>query len=279
MATETSGPSLREPTGGTRFGMMVKAKTMPRVERPSLGERVAQGRAARAAVPRSSHAAWEPQQHRPDPVALLEEQARSRIPNLVPIRHGRMLVSPFAYFRGAAAPMAADLAATPSQDLSYKRAATRTYRTFGTFGSAGVAWYSTSTTSTRPHPAPWEWDVKRLAASLEVAARENQFSGTVRDRIVRRATRSYRQSMHEFAAVSMLEVWYSHLDMDDLLPRFRSLHRQEDARRLEGHHEGAREGQPPSLQEAVSQRQRRASDHQRPAAPHPGRGAAGRPRP
>ena len=192
-------------------------------ERPSLEERVARGRAARAEVPRSSHAAWEPSASRADPVSLLEEQAKSRIPELVPIRHGRMLVSPFTYFRGAAAPMAADLATTPSSGLVVQACGDAHLSNFGTFGSAERRLVFDLNDFDETAPGPWEWDVKRLAASLEVAARENQFSGKARKQIVRRATRSYRESMLEFAAVPMLEVWYARLDMDNLLPKFRSL--------------------------------------------------------
>jgi uncharacterized protein (DUF2252 family) len=199
-------------------------KTSTRIERASLEERVAHGRAARADVPRSSHAAWEPALDRPDPVALLEEQAKSRIPELVPIRHGRMLVSPFSYFRGAAAPMAADLATTPSSGLVVQACGDAHLSNFGTFGSAERRLAFDINDFDETAPGPWEWDVKRFAASLEVAARENRFSAKVRDKIVRRATRSYRESMREFAAVPMLEVWYAHLDMDNLLPRFKSLH-------------------------------------------------------
>ena len=142
-------------------------------ERPSLEERVARGRAARDEVPRSSHAAWEPPANRADPVALLEEQAKSRIPELVPIRHGRMLVSPFTYFRGAAAPMAADLATTPSSGLVVQACGDAHLSNFGTFGSAERRLVFDVNDFDETAPGPWEWDVKRLAASLEVAgARE-----------------------------------------------------------------------------------------------------------
>jgi uncharacterized protein (DUF2252 family) len=207
-----------------RHGMSFATGAIPRIERPSLEERVALGRAARAEVPRSSHAAWEPSPGRPDPVALLEEQAKSRISELVPIRHGRMLVSPFTYFRGAAAPMAADLATTPHSGLVVQACGDAHLSNFGTFGSAERRLVFDLNDFDETAPGPWEWDVKRLAASFEVAARENELSAKAREQIVRRATRSYRQSMREFAAVPMLEVWYAHLDMDNLLPRFRALH-------------------------------------------------------
>ncbi|MET0843088.1 MAG: DUF2252 domain-containing protein [Mycetocola sp.] len=189
-----------------------------------LEQRVARGRAARTVVPRSRHAAWEPLPSRPDPVGVLEEQAQSRIPELVPIRYGRMLVSPFSYFRGAAAPMAADLATTPTSGLVVQACGDAHLSNFGMFGSAERRLVFDINDFDETAPGPWEWDVKRLAASLEIAARENDFPGDWRDRIVRRAMRSYRKSMREFADRPMLEVWYARLDMDDLLPRFRSLH-------------------------------------------------------
>jgi uncharacterized protein (DUF2252 family) len=197
---------------------------LPPHDRTSLEERVALGRDARATVPRSSHAVWEPPSNRRDPVALLEEQATSRIPELIPIRYGRMLISPFSYFRGAAAPMAADLATTPSTGLVVQACGDAHLSNFGTFGSAERRLVFDINDFDETTPGPWEWDVKRLAASLEVAARENEFPRAVRAKIVRRATRSYRESMREFAAEPMLQVWYAHLDMDDLLPRFRSMH-------------------------------------------------------
>ena len=197
--------------------------TTPPSVRPSREERAARGRAARADVPRSSHAAWEPPADRFDPVALLEQQAAARIAELVPIRHGRMLVSPFSYFRGAAAPMAADLATTPSTGLFVQTCGDAHLSNFGTFGSAERRLVFDVNDFDETAKGPWEWDVKRLAASLEVAGREHQIPSSRRDQIVRRAMRSYRETMREFAAVPMLTVWYAHLDMDDLLPRFRSL--------------------------------------------------------
>jgi uncharacterized protein (DUF2252 family) len=186
-------------------------------------QRVALGRAARAETPRSSHAAWEPAPGRSDPVDLLLSQAQSRVPELVPIRHGRMLVSPFSYYRGAALPMAADLASTPSSGFTVQACGDAHLSNFGIFGSPERHLFFDVNDFDETTPAPWEWDVKRLAASLEVAGRENGYTRKQRSAIVRCAVRSYRETMREFAKMPVLGVWYAHLDMDALLPRFRSL--------------------------------------------------------
>ncbi len=189
----------------------------------SIAERVARGRDAREQVPRSSHATWEPPTRRSDPVELLEAQAKTRVGELVPIRHGRMLVSPFTYFRGAALPMVSDLAHTPSSGLTVQACGDAHLSNFGIFGSAERHLFFDVNDFDETAPGPWEWDVKRLAASLEIAARENGFTRKQRASIVRRAARSYREAIAQFAQMAMLSVWYSHLDMDEMLPRFRSL--------------------------------------------------------
>ena len=143
----------------------------------SVAERVARGKAARREVPRSSHAVFEPAADRPDPVELLERQADARVPELVPIRYGRMLASPFTFYRGAALIMASDLAATPRSGFDGPdAAATPTSPTSGSTRRPSAASSSTSTTSTRRCPGPWEWDVKRLAVSMLIAARDNEFA-------------------------------------------------------------------------------------------------------
>ncbi len=186
-------------------------------------EQVALGKRLRAAVPRSSHAQWHRSSDRPTPVDLLEEQARTRVPELVPIRHGRMLVSPFTYFRGAALPMAADLAAAPTSGLTVQLCGDAHLSNFGVFGSPERHLVFDVNDFDETAPGPWEWDVKRLAASLEIAGRDSEFETAERDRIVRRAVRSYRRAVSALAGLSMLDVWYAHLDMDELLPRFESL--------------------------------------------------------
>jgi uncharacterized protein (DUF2252 family) len=194
-----------------------------RGENLSNEQRVARGRAARENVPRSSHGVWEPPANRDDPIELLEAQAETRLGELVPIRHGRMLVSPFSYFRGAALPMASDLAAMPSSGLTVQACGDAHLSNFGIFGSPERHLFFDVNDFDETAVGPWEWDLKRLAASLEVAGRENGFTKRERTGIVRRAVRSYRETMREFAGMPMLGVWYAHLDMDELLPRFRSL--------------------------------------------------------
>ena len=189
----------------------------------SARERAEHGKAARARVPRSGHAGWEAQPDRDDPIGLLEEQAGTRVLELVPIRHGRMLVSPFTYFRGAALPMASDLAATPVSGLNVQLCGDAHLSNFGIFGSPERHLVFDINDFDETAPGPWEWDVKRLAASLEIAGRDNEFKSRERRRIVRRAVLSYRETMREFSGMSMLDVWYAHLDMGALLPQFRSL--------------------------------------------------------
>ncbi|MBV8431522.1 MAG: DUF2252 domain-containing protein [Solirubrobacterales bacterium] len=186
-------------------------------------ERVARGKRARAEVPRASHAVWEPPPGRISPVDLLEQQAGTRIPELVPIRYGRMAVSPFTYFRGAALPMAADLATTPRSGLKVQLCGDAHLSNFGLFGSPERNLFFDVNDFDETLPGPWEWDVKRLAASLEIAGRDHEFGDKQRRRIVGNAVRTYRQAMREMATMSMLEVWYAHIDTSRLLPRFQSL--------------------------------------------------------
>ena len=135
-------------------------------------ERVARGKAARNEVPRTSHGRWEPAVNRPDPVGLLEEQAVSRVPELVPIRYGRMLVSPFTFYRGAALIMAADLAATPRSGLHAQVCGDAHLSNFGVFASPERQAMFDINDFDETLPGPWEWDVKRLAASIAIAGRD-----------------------------------------------------------------------------------------------------------
>src|SRR6266576_1094614 len=183
-------------------------------------ERVVRGKAARAEVPRDSHAVFDPPSDRADPIALLEEQARLRVPELVPVRWGRMLVSPFTYYRGAALPMASDLATTPVSGISVQACGDAHLSNFGLFGSAERRLMFDVNDFDETLPGPWEWDVKRLAASLEVAGRENQFPAKQRREIVMAAAAQYRQAMRNFAGMTSLEVWYAHADIDQLRAQF-----------------------------------------------------------
>ena len=179
-------------------------------------ERAARGKSARAQVPRDTHAVFDPPSDRPDPIALLEEQARSRVPELVPVRWGRMMVSPFTYYRGAALPMASDLATTPVSGLAVQACGDAHLSNFGLFGSAERRLMFDVNDFDETLPGPWEWDVKRLAASLEVAAQDNGFPARSRRDIVMATVSRYRQAMREFAAMTNLDVWYAHADINEL---------------------------------------------------------------
>ena len=159
---------------------------------------------------------------RPDPIGLLEEQAKSRVPELVPIRRGRMMVSPFTFYRGAALPMASDLSHTPVSGLAVQACGDAHLSNFGIFGSAERRLVFDVNDFDETTPGPWEWDVKRLATSLEVAGRGNGFSGKERREIVTAAVTRYRQAMRSFAGMANLDVWYAHADLDDLRAQFGS---------------------------------------------------------
>src|SRR6516165_8913459 len=186
------------------------------LSRLTPAERAARGKAARAVAPRTSHAVFEPATDRPDPIALLEEQAASRVPELVPVRWGRMLVSPFSYYRGAALPMASDLATTPVSGLAVQACGDAHLSNFGLFGSAERRLMFDVNDFYETLPGPWEWDVKRLAASLEIAGRDNGFPVKQRREIVTTSVARYRTAMREFAAMTNLDVWYAHADITEL---------------------------------------------------------------
>lgn len=184
-------------------------------------ERAARGRAARTDVPRSSQGVFVPSPGRPDPVALLEEQAQTRVPELVPIRHGRMLVSPFTYFRGSALVMAADLASTPSSGMRAQLCGDAHLSNFGVFASPERRMVFDINDFDETLPGPWEWDLKRLLASFAVAGRDNGFSPQDRRQIVMAAARAYRTWMARVARRSNLEVWYRRVDVEALMPQIR----------------------------------------------------------
>ena len=221
MTTTTS--RTRRPEGRSNKNTAASRKTAtPRVPHLSVAERVARGKAARAEVPRASHAVFEPSPTRADPVKLLERQAKSRVPELVPIRYGRMLVSPFTFYRGAAMIMAHDLAVTPRSGLTVQCCGDAHLSNFGVFASPERRLVFDINDFDETLPGPWEWDVKRLAASMLIAARDNGFRAKEQDRIVLDTVGRYRTAMAEFAAVKNLEVWYSHLDIESVLQEFAS---------------------------------------------------------
>ena len=189
---------------------------------------MARGKDARAVAPLESHAEFAPAGGR-DPVGLLLGQAKSRVPELVPVRHGRMLVSPFTFYRGAALPMAADLATTPASGLRVQLCGDAHLSNFGAFASPERRLVFDVNDFDETLPGPFEWDVKRLAASLAVAGRDNGFPAKARRKIALAATESYRTAMRAFAQHPLLEVWYAHLDIEPALAQFRS---QMDAKRF-----------------------------------------------
>jgi uncharacterized protein (DUF2252 family) len=180
----------------------------------------AAGKAARRRAPLESHREFEPAPDR-DPVGLLLGQAETRVPELVAVRHGRMLVSPFTFFRGAALPMAADLAATPASGLRVQLCGDAHLSNFGVFGSPERRLVFDVNDFDETLPGPFEWDVKRLVASLVVAGRDNGFAAGDTTRVALAAAARYRKAMREFAAASTLAVWYSHLDVEDAIARFK----------------------------------------------------------
>ncbi len=188
----------------------------------SVAERVARGKAARAEVPRSGHASFEPAAHRPDPVEVLERQAQTRVPELVPIRYGRMLLSPFTFYRGAAMIMAGDLAATPRSGLTAQCCGDAHLSNFGVFASPERRLVFDVNDFDETLPGPWEWDVKRLAASMLIAARDNDFRAKDQDRIVLDTVEEYRTAMASFAKMKNLDVWYARLEIEDTLKELES---------------------------------------------------------
>src|SRR5512139_2961847 len=187
---------------------------MDQVLTPAENEAV--GKAARAKTPRSSHALWEASSDRPDPVETLERQDATRVPELVPIRHGRMLASAFTFYRGAAAIMAADLATTPSSGLSVQLCGDAHLSNFGGFAAPDRRLIFDINDFDETHPGPFEWDLKRLTASFSVAGRELGFKAGDTRSAVTAAVREYREEMRRLASMRTLDVWYERLDVQAL---------------------------------------------------------------
>jgi uncharacterized protein (DUF2252 family) len=194
----------------------------PKVEHFTIEERAARGKASRAEAPRQAHGRLELPPNRPDPVDLLEEQAKTRVPELVPIRYGRMLASPLAFYRGAAALMAADLAEGPRTGLQAQLCGDAHLSNFGIYAAPDRRLVFSANDFDETLPGPFEWDVKRLAASFEVAGRERGFGAKVRARINTEVGRSYRKWIRQFAAMRNMDLWYARLDVDDLARDLRS---------------------------------------------------------
>lgn len=206
MTTSTAARRKRAP----------RPSAIPAVSAPPVTRewRVARGKAARAEVPRESHAEFLAGPARGDPIDLLESQGATRVPDLLPIRYGRMASSAFAFFRGAALPMADDLARTPRSGLTVQACGDAHLANFGVFASPERRLVFDVNDFDETAPGPWEWDVKRLATSLEIAARSNDYPDRHRSRIVLAAVAEYRRAMREFAGLDALGVWYAHADVE-----------------------------------------------------------------
>jgi uncharacterized protein (DUF2252 family) len=179
-----------------------------------------QGKKLRVKVPREAHGEWAPPAGRPDPVDVLEAQATTRIPELVPIRYGRMAESAFAFYRGGAAIMASDLASTPSAGLKVQSCGDAHVANFGIFASPDRRLVFDLNDFDETLPAPFEWDLKRLAASMTIAARDNRFSDKDQRRVARATAQAYQNTMARLSEVSYLQAWYVRIEADELIERF-----------------------------------------------------------
>lgn len=185
---------------------------------PTRDELVKIGKSLRDKCPRQSHAVWQPPHDRPDPVELIAKSNQGRLPQLIPIRHGRMLQSPFTFYRGAALNMAADLATTPTSGLRVQACGDCHLMNFGAYATPERRVVFDINDLDETLPAPWEWDVKRLAASFVLACRNNGFSqDTARD-VVLSCVRSYRERMAEYSEMCVMDVWYASIDVEQLIP-------------------------------------------------------------
>ncbi|MBI3407246.1 MAG: DUF2252 domain-containing protein [Planctomycetes bacterium] len=184
---------------------------------PSRAELYAMGKSLRDQCPRASHATWKRAADRPDPIVLLEESNKGRIPQLIPVRYGRMLVSPFTWYRGTALNMAADLAATPTSGLRVQCCGDAHLCNFGAYATPERRVIFDVNDLDETLPAPWEWDLKRLAASFVLACRDNGFSTDVARDAVLACVRSYREHMAEYSKMRTLDVWYDSIDLEKLI--------------------------------------------------------------
>ncbi|GGK83240.1 hypothetical protein Ppa06_42360 [Planomonospora parontospora subsp. parontospora] len=206
-------------------------------EKTVLAERAVVGRAARKVVPRREHAGWTPPRNRPDPVARLSAQEARRLPWLLPVRHARMAESPLAFFRGSAELMAADLACTPVTGFTVQLCGDAHLANFGTFASPERRQVFDVNDFDETLPGPWEWDVKRLAASFVLAARDNGYGDAEGREAAVRSVNAYQRAMAGFAAAGVLDVWYAQVSLQMIKDR---IPRGKDRRRFASAQEGAR---------------------------------------
>ncbi len=210
-----------------------KKKATEDLRHLTVAEREARGKAAREGVPRSSHAIFEPPPRRTDPIKLLERQAATRVPELVPIRYGRMLVSPFTFYRGAAMIMASDLASTPRSGLTVQCCGEAHLSNFGVFASPERRLMFDINDFDETLPGPWEWDVKRLAVSMLIAAQYNGFAVKDQERVVLDTVAEYRTAVARFATMKNLDVWYAHLDIEATIAQLGSQFKTRQIKRTE----------------------------------------------
>jgi uncharacterized protein (DUF2252 family) len=205
-------PTPTEPPSGHRLKI---------ASHPSVQQRAELGKSTRRKIPRESHADWDAKPDRPNPVELLEAQDATRIAELIPIRYGRMLASPFAFYRGAAAIMASDLATLPHTGLRVQLCGDAHISNFGGFGSPERELVLDINDFDETLPGPWEWDVKRLAASIEIAGRERNFKARERRGLVLTTVSEYHRAIREFAGMGNLELWYLHLNLEQFRARWK----------------------------------------------------------
>jgi uncharacterized protein (DUF2252 family) len=222
-----------EVTESAEAGTRRRTRTTQAVAHATVEERAARGKAARKLVPRESHAYWEPTAERPDPVGLLIQQETTRVPELIPIRHQRMLVSPFTFYRGTAIVMATDLATTPTTGIKVQLCGDAHLSNFGGFAAPDRQLIFDLNDFDETLPGPWEWDVKRLAASFAVAADARGMTGKKRREVVLASVAAYRNSMRSFATMGNLDVWYSRLDMSWIQERVNNASRSQATRAID----------------------------------------------
>ncbi len=210
-----------------------KTTAAGRVTHLSLDERVARGKAARADVPRGVHRQWEAAPGRRDPIEMLEEQATSRVADLIPIRHGRMMVSAFTFYRGAAYLMAADLAGSPRTGLHAQLCGDGHLSNFGAFAAPDRQLVFGVNDFDETLPGPFEWDVKRLVTSFAVGGRDRGFNDAERRQVNLAVTNAYREEMRELSASRTMDLWYSRIDIDTLMPLVRQISNAKQLKRFD----------------------------------------------
>ncbi|TFC01129.1 DUF2252 domain-containing protein [Cryobacterium adonitolivorans] len=213
----TAKRSTAEASTAKRSAAKKAPAKKPTITQPYVTERAARGKAARLQTPLASHRGWEPAADRPDPVALIEEQNRTRVPDLVPVRHGRMMASPFTFYRGAAKIMATDLKDTPRAGLIVQLCGDAHLSNFGVFASPERNLLFDLNDFDETLPGPFEYDVLRMTASFTIAARNNGFSAADIRRVTLEAVRSYREGMAQFASMRTMDIWYARMSEEEMV--------------------------------------------------------------